>query len=82
VSLDSLALLGLFLVLWLGARALKAAARFNRDLRDVAANLTRGEGAPTPSAGPPPEVPGDPAATSTPAGGSGHQQTTTSSGRS
>jgi hypothetical protein len=81
VSLDSLALLGLFLVLWLGARALKTAARANRDLRDAAANLTRGEGAPTPAAGPPPEIPGDPTATPTPTGGSGNQQTATSSGR-
>lgn len=42
MDLDSLALLVLFLGLWLGAKGLKAAARTNPDLREVAENLTRG----------------------------------------
>lgn len=75
MDLDSLALLVLFLGLWLGAKGLKAAARTNPRLRDAAANLTRNENAPAEPSGPPPEIPGDPPRDTE------SQQTPTSAGR-
>lgn len=79
MDLDSLALLVLFLGLWLGAKGLKAAARSNPELRNVAGNLTRNENALAEPSGQPPEIPGDPPREAS--GGRKGQQAPTSAGK-